>query len=343
MKKYFSLIFGAALLLTACTDNDKSPVLQIGAPPGITAPAANSSFVLLDSTANDEFAVFTWTAASFGFDAGVNYTLQLDKAGNNFQNAVVVGSVNALRLAGITNSKINNILLSKGLPAEEASDIEFRVFATVSPDVDTLFSAPITLHITPYQVTIVYPQLQVPGSYQGWKPEDNNTVIFSVRSDGNYEGYLNIDDAQLEYKYTQGPAWTTNWGDTGADGTLDPDGDNIKLPAPGLYKLNVNLNALTHTFQKTDWSVIGTSVGGWDTDKPMTYDAATRKLTLTTDLVAGEIKFRANSAWDINLGDDDANRTLEYGGANIMVAADGNYTIELNLSAAVYTYKLIKN
>lgn len=343
MKKYLSLIFGAALLITACTDNDKDPVLQVGPAPSITAPAANSSFVLQESTGGDEFGVFTWTAASFGFDAAVNYTLELDKAGNNFQDPIVVGAVNALSLAGITNNKINNILLSKGLPADESSDVEFRVVARVNPDVDPVYSSPITLKITPYQVVIVYPQLQVPGSYQGWKPEDNNTVIFSVRSDGKYEGYIDINDAQLEFKYTQGTTWDTNWGDNGADGTLEPGGANIKVPSAGLYKLNVDLNALTHTFQKTDWSMIGTAVGGWDVDKAMTYDDATRKLTATLDLVAGEFKFRANAAWDINLGDDNADKKLEYGGANIAVASDGNYTIELNLSGAVYTYKLTRN
>jgi hypothetical protein len=55
------------------------------------------------------------------------------------------------------------------------------------------------------------------------------------------------------------------------------------------------------------------------------------------------MKFRANNDWAVNLGDNDANRSLEYGGANIAVAESGNYTIELNLGNAVYTYKLTKN
>jgi hypothetical protein len=63
----------------------------------------------------------------------------------------------------------------------------------------------------------------------------------------------------------------------------------------------------------------------------------------TLDLVQGEMKFRANNDWAVNLGDNDANRSLEYGGANIAVAESGNYTIELNLGSAVYTYKLTKN
>ena len=75
----------------------------------------------------------------------------------------------------------------------------------------------------------------------------------------------------------------------------------------------------------------------------MTYDPVANKWTITLNLVAGEIKFRANDDWAINFGDDGANKALEYGGANIAVAEDGNYTIDLILSGAVYTYKIKKN
>ena len=43
------------------------------------------------------------------------------------------------------------------------------------------------------------------------------------------------------------------------------------------------------------------------------------------------------------MGDNDANKKLEYGGADIDVAEAGNYTLELNLSGAVYTYKITRN
>ena len=343
MKKFLGFIFGTALLLSACSEQTKDPVLQLGAAPAITAPAASSAFTLTESKANETFSVFTWTAASYGFDAAVSYTLELDKAGNNFADPVVVGTVNALTLDGITNGKINNILLSKGLPADEASNIEFRLAAKVNPDVEVVYSAPVSVRITPYPVIIVYPQLQVPGSYQGWNPGDNNTIIFSARSDEKYEGYIYFANPNEKYKFTKGPSWATNWGDNGLDGTLEKDGADIPLADAGLYKLNVDLNALTHSNLKTSWSMIGTAVGGWDVDKGLTYDPATRKLTATLDLAQGEMKFRANSDWGINLGDDDANRSLEYGGANIAVTESGNYTIELNLGNAVYTYKLTKN
>jgi hypothetical protein len=64
------------------------------------------------------------------------------------------------------------------------------------------------------------------------------------------------------------------------------------------------------------------------------------KWTKTITLFAGEMKFRANDSWDVNLGDDGANGTLEYGGANMNVTA-GTYIVELILDPVNgYTYTI---
>jgi hypothetical protein len=347
MKKILSLALGILLLVSACTEKDKEPILAPGAAPSISSPSGGTAYVLTDSTTSDLFAEFTWTAADFGFDAGVNYTLELDKAGNNFEEAVTVGSVNALKLSSITQGQINNILLTKDLPGDVESDVEFRLVAKLSsdPSLPSLVSQPITLKIRPFSVVIVYPQLQVPGSYQGWDPANNTTVIFSARSDEKYEGYIYYGEADAKYKFTKGITWDTNWGDNGADGTLEPGGADIALAnGVGMYRLNVDLNALSHTALKTNWGLIGSATpNGWDSDQDMVYDAVSNTLKITLDLIVGEIKFRANDEWAIDLGDNDANKKLEYGGANIAIAEAGNYTVELNLSGAVYTYSLTKN
>jgi uncharacterized protein len=95
----------------------------------------------------------------------------------------------------------------------------------------------------------------------------------------------------------------------------------------------------------TKWGIIGSATpNNWDADQPMTYDAATDTWKITLNLKAGEFKFRANSAWVINLGDTKGNGVLKGDGDNLKLAADGNYTLSLMLNAAGnYTYKLIKN
>lgn len=343
IRKYSLLILLVFAGLSACKDDDFGPVLQPGNAPAFINPTDGASFELLEDKATEVMTTFVWSAADFGYQAAITYQVELDVAGNNFNDAVTLGTTTNDSLS-VTVEKVNNILLTKELPGETPSDVEVRVVASVSPEVGPLVSAPITLTITPYTVAINYPQLQVPGSYQGWDPANNSTIIWSVKSDDKYEGYLYFPDPNTEFKYTLGPSWDTNWGDDGADGTLDPNGANIVAAEAGVYKLNVDLNALTHSYLKTDWGLIGSATpNGWDSDQDMSYDPASGIWSITLDLVVGEIKFRANDDWAINLGDNDTNKTLEYDGANIPIAENGNYTVELILNVPKYTYKITKN
>ncbi len=183
--------------------------------------------------------------------------------------------------------------------------------------------------------------LYVPGAHQEWDPSNESTVVYDGIGDGNYEGYLYFPEAANEFKITNGPTWDENYGDDGADGTLEQDGANIVAGDAGYYKLNVDFNALTYTALLTNWGLIGDATGSWDDDQDMTYDADNDVWTITTDLVTGEVKFRANDAWDINYGDDSGN--LVQDGANIAIAEDGNYTITMNLGTPPYAYEVVKN
>jgi hypothetical protein len=187
-----------------------------------------------------------------------------------------------------------------------------------------------------------YPQLEMPGSYQEWKPENAATVnvVASAASNNQYEGYAWYD-AGTKFKFTQGGSWAVNWGDTGADGTLDPGGDDFSITESGFYKINVDLDALTYTIEKTEWGLIGDATpGGWSDDTNMTYDANEKALVVSIDLVPGKIKFRANDGWDLNYGDNGADALLERDGSDIPIAAAGNYLIKLYLDKPDYTYSI---
>ncbi len=186
-----------------------------------------------------------------------------------------------------------------------------------------------------------YPLLNVPGAYQGWDPTSNATALASTGSNDVYEGYLYFEEA-TQFKFAKG-SWDFNWGDNGADGTLEPGGDNLNA-APGFYRLNVDLNNLTYTLTPVSWGLIGSATaGGWDSDQNMTYDATEGAWVINADLVAGEVKFRANDGWDINFGDNGKDALLEYGGDNIVIPGAGNYQIKLYLSRPDYTYSIVSN
>lgn len=130
-----------------------------------------------------------------------------------------------------------------------------------------------------------------------------------------------------ELKARQGASWDVNFGGDGAR-----DGGNLAVPETGYYfvKLVVNedLTSASLTLEKTsffEWAAIGTLNGtNWDTDFEMSVqdDGTTYKLE-GVEMAAGiEFKVRKSHGWDINFG---ANG--EAGGANIVVEADGTYTI----------------
>lgn len=195
--------------------------------------------------------------------------------------------------------------------------------------------------VSPNAGSTDFTALYVPGAYQGWDPSNTSTVLADPDGDNNFEGYLYFPDAGTQFKFTTGPNWDVNFGDNGADGTLDSGGDNIVAADAGMYKVNVDMNNLTYTITKTDWGLIGSGTpSGWDSDQNMTYDAEAGAWTIQLDLVAGDVKFRANDGWDINLGDNGKDGLLEYGGDNMVIPSAGNYILKLFLNPTGYTYSI---
>lgn len=185
-----------------------------------------------------------------------------------------------------------------------------------------------------------YPVIYVPGAYQGWNPAQARQLS-SKNNDNTYEGYIFFADAGTEFKFTLGPNWDNNYGDNGADGTLDQNGANIKVNEAGFYKINVNLNTFRYTLLKTTWGLIGSATpGGWGSDQDMTYSPTEGAWRIQLNLTQGEIKFRANDSWDLNYGDDGADAILEQNGANISIPSAGTYLIKLFLNKPDYTYSI---
>ncbi len=139
-------------------------------------------------------------------------------------------------------------------------------------------------------------------------------------------------------KFRANDNWNLNLG--GSNGELFKDGADIDVPVAGNYTVTLDLskpNVAAYTVNT--WGLIGDATPGkWDSDTNM--EIVDGKWVLTLNLTAGNIKFRANDAWTINLGDTGADGSLEAGGADIAVTA-GNYTITLDL--VTNTYTLVKN
>ncbi|PIE79638.1 MAG: hypothetical protein CSA15_02765, partial [Candidatus Delongbacteria bacterium] len=174
----------------------------------------------------------------------------------------------------------------------------------------------------------------------GWNGPDMPFYKSTVNP-SEFVAYVTLTDGEI--KFRENNDWSNNYGDDGADGTLEPGGANIAVSA-GTYKITLNLSALTYKIETFSWGVVGDAApNGWNgPDVAFEYVPTTDTWKALVKLAAGEIKFRQNNDWANNLGDDGADGTLEPGGANIAVEA-GNYLIELNLNDNTYVMTKVEN
>jgi len=159
-------------------------------------------------------------------------------------------------------------------------------------------------------------------------------LVYDATSD-QWRAVVTLTDGEI--KFRQNNDWALNYGDTGADGTLEEGGDNIAVSA-GNYLVTVNLNELEYTIEVIDiWGLVGSATpNGWDgPDVRFTpdYTNADNEIWVLdgVTLIDGEIKFRLNDDWGLNYGDTGADGTLDQDGDNIPVSA-GTYKITLDFS-----------
>ncbi len=193
--------------------------------------------------------------------------------------------------------------------------------------------------------TKAYPLIYAAGSFQTKPFESDGTELALTSPTKNkiYEGHVYLTKANSEIIFAKFPGLAGRVGDNNNDGVLDNNGANIVVADPGLYYLKVDLNTGKNTYkiEKRTWSVIGSATpGGWDKDTPMVWDADKKAMKAKVDLIAGDIKFRANNDWAINLGDKSADAVLESDGDNIKIEKEGGYEVFLFLDQPDYTYQL---
>lgn len=206
--------------------------------------------------------------------------------------------------------------------------------AFMQPATDGAKFYTISLNMMDYKMTVAplsfEEYIYVPGNHQGWSPE-TAPALQSPNFDGIYTGFVQLDG---DFKFTKLRDWSAEYNfnsfSTYEGGFTEGGGGNVHMATPGFYMLTANIPTATLSGVLTEWGIVGSATpGGWDADTVMEYNAADQSWSITTDLVAGEMKFRANNDWGINLGGDIAN--LSGGGDNIAVAA-GNYTIKLYIT-----------
>lgn len=164
----------------------------------------------------------------------------------------------------------------------------------------------LTLNMMDYSYTIEEaPELYMKGDANGWDGYDY------LAGDGvHFTGFMYLN--QNGFKFTTAPDWSgTGYGE---NFSTAPDAGNIVMTEPaGYYKVDVDLSAKTYTLTPiTSIGIIGSAApNGWDSDVDLTYVPYNKETkegryweAKNIKLKAGECKFRANDAWDMQWGFD---------------------------------------
>lgn len=342
------MAFASMLLILAgaCKKEGDTITLSTGDVPTL---ASSATSVALNKESEDLGAItFEWGAYAVSWsndDAAtdvVNYTLQISRAGNNFQNVLLSRDTDS-RAVTFTHKEFNEALIAAQIEAGTPTDLQARLRVSVAAN-RASYTNTIDLQLTGYEDIVALPTLYLAGSFNGWSHSEDFRAV-SANFDDNYEGYANFADADTEFKFSSVAGWDgTNYGDGGGN-NLDTDGGagNLKVADAGYYLLKANIADLNWSATKTDWGLIGDAVGGWNDgdDIPLVYHAETRTLRAEVAMSPGPWKFRANGGWDINLGGGEQPGALAYGGSDFNLETGGTYLVILDLSnPEQYAYSL---
>jgi len=156
--------------------------------------------------------------------------------------------------------------------------------------------------------------------------------------------YLVAADGGFKFLPTQ-DGWDGGLGKASEGKLTTEEGENnLTVEEDGFYRIRIDRELLTYEIEKTTWGIIGdATAGGWDADTDMTFvgGKGSYTWTITTNLKVGELKFRANDDWAINMGGTESKLVLD--GDNIAITKAGNYTITMTLAPEGYTAQIKSN
>jgi hypothetical protein len=357
LKKFLALSGLSLLMLSACK-KDGTLVTSNGGKPGALT-ASTSTLVL--SKANNGDAVtaaitFNFTQPSYGFNAAVTNTLQIDAPGDNWANptSATLG-VNTLTQSYSTPA-FNAMLLKMKLVGGVTSTVNVRVAQSISAGIAPVYSNIVALAVTPYNLSSwVY----LVGNFNGYSTSAPDS-LYSPTSNGIYTGIINVTTGNTRFlvlparNFNNKYATVTNPGATGTTLTYATEyvtggGNDLYTPStPGFYfiSLNTNTNSITIAPANT-YSAIGTVVGdagGFSIDAPLTNfinDGNTGWQGVVAFNV-GSFKIRQNNDWTYSwgipkAGSDGAgvaNTLNDTSNDNIPITVAKSYTVSFNIAAS---------
>lgn len=316
----------------------------------VTAPAFDGvkdgdSFVLNKANKDQVALSLKWTdpVLNSGLGVKVAYTIEASSPTANFSPAIEVAKVSNANTFDIITSKLNAIALESGIAPDTKGDLKLRIKSVITDSSNNTLeriNTPITIAVTTYKTVLdLSSTWGIVGAVTNWggKPD---FPFWKTNTNGVFNAYVTLPVGEI--KFRENMAWANNYGDNGADGSLEAGGANINVTEAGSYKVTMDLNNLTYKLEKFSIGIVGSAYNNWGAtpDFMLTYDQYSDVFRGIAKLQAGEMKFRMNNDWAVNYGDNGADGSLEAGGANINVTA-GYYIVTVNLNDKTYTLEKI--
>ena len=350
--KYFLSMAAAVGMIAGC---QKPEMVQMAAPEDVVAPeleAVEGPIEITPSNMVDGVVAFTWSAADYGVQTQINYSLEAATAAAPDTKVTITSGMTGTSTE-VDYETLNAILFNDlGLADGVAEDVNFFIGAKVG-EYAKIYSNAVTVSCKVTAAEKQYPKLWVVGSYNGWAHDASNQFLFDFAGTNTvYQGVIDFgvngtDHSANEFKITGG-AWGTD--EHSMDGAHDPESKTIALVAGGGDNINVYQakrfyhltfdRALTLTADVSfdQIGVIG-DFNGWGADVVMNFNASKQRFYADVEFPAdGGFKFRLDGGWDVSYGSTGSG-VLD-SGDNIPVKA-GNYRVYLNMNNfAEMTYTL---
>lgn len=308
--KYTSLLaLVSVLFLWGCQDD-----LEIEIENGelVTLTASSNSLVLNQVESFNTAITFSWTTGSNqGTGASISYTLEIDKAGNDFASAKVYDFGNQVYEKELSVKDLNDMLGELwSVQPGATTDMEARVTVKVaSESVADDVSSVVSFTVQTYEPVSESLYIVGDATPSGWNiaeaveliPDNDEPWVFVYEgqlTSGNFKFAVNRDESWSQDFYSQDPTDSTrmvfNEGGSGDDIQWE-----ITEGSP--YVITVDLLDLTISMEKqvgpayAELYIVGdASPSGWNIASPEAFTQDSDDpfvFTYEAVLVPGELKF----------------------------------------------------
>lgn len=305
----------SSLFLFSCEEYEEPYSPRLAGEPVLSA----SSHEIQLKQKQEENTAFTlnWTPGSNrGTNSAINYSIEIDKKGNEFATPVVIDAGKASYNSNFRVDSFNDLLLNSFLISPATGvEMEFRVIsrpldASVQPEVSNVVS----VAVTPYEPLPVPEALYMVGDAtpNGWDNSNPTELTISANDPGVFTYQGEMSAGELKFLTLIGE-WLPSYQRGAETNALvlrtdfsQPD-DKFIIEQAGLYKITVDViemtfkaEALASSPYNELWIVGSATPKGWDIDNAdlMVQDTSDPFVfTFNEELLAGEFKIATAKDW----------------------------------------------